>query len=112
MKTKRITLPISEDIESIKERLTHEIGINMTYNQVISYLIWFYIKQNLPKISVIPAKPKTQFDGIETPQRKWHNLRSSTINALFCSMYGDGIKDGGQSFARAIEAKLREKNFD
>jgi hypothetical protein len=52
-------------------------------------------------------------DEPERPlQRKWRNLQSSTINALFCRMYGDGITDGGQSFARAIEAKLKEKNFD
>ena len=38
------------------------------------------------------------------PQRKWKNLRSSTINKIFCQTYRDGIKDGGQSFARAIEA--------
>ena len=48
--------------------------------------------------------------GLPSSQRKWRNLSSSTINALFCSMYGDGITDGGQSFARAIEAKLKEKN--
>ena len=47
---------------------------------------------------------------INPPQRKWKNLRSSTINRLFIKMYGNGIKDGGQSFARAIEAKLKELN--
>jgi hypothetical protein len=44
-------------------------------------------------------------------QRKWKNVRRSTINKLFSERYGmDGITDGGQSFARAIEAKLKELN--
>jgi hypothetical protein len=43
-------------------------------------------------------------------QRTWKTLRSSTINKLFCEFYPEGIKDGGKSFAKAIEAKLKEKN--
>jgi hypothetical protein len=61
MKTKRITMPVSEEIEHIRERLAHDTGVKMTYNQTISFLIHFYITQNLPKISLIPAEPKTQW---------------------------------------------------
>ena len=61
MKTKRITMPVSEEIEHIRERLTSDTGVKMTYNQTISFLIHFYITQNLPKISVISAEPKTQW---------------------------------------------------
>jgi hypothetical protein len=42
------------------------------------------------------------------PQRTWKNLTKTQINAIFCR---NALKvDGGQSFARAIEAKLKEKN--
>ena len=38
----------------------------------------------------------------------WKNLTKTQINAIFCR---NALKvDGGQSFARAIEAKLKEKN--
>lgn len=42
-KPKRITLPVSGDIEAIRDQLTHDTGIKMTYNQVINYLIHFYM---------------------------------------------------------------------
>jgi hypothetical protein len=54
-------MPVTEEIEHIRERLTHDTGVKMTYNQTISFLIHFYITQNLPKISLIPAEPKTQW---------------------------------------------------
>ena len=39
---------------------------------------------------------------------KWKNLTKTQINAIACRHI---LKvDGGQSFARAIEAKLKEKN--
>jgi len=42
------------------------------------------------------------------PQRTWKNLTKTQINAIFCR---NALKvDGGQSFARVIEAKLKEKN--
>ena len=41
-------------------------------------------------------------------ERKWKNLTKAQINAIACRHI---LKtDGGQSFARAIEAKLKEKN--
>ena len=42
------------------------------------------------------------------PQRKWKNLTKAQINAIACRHILKA--DGGQSFARAIEAKLKEKN--
>ena len=65
MKTKRITMPVSEEIEHIRDRLTYDTGVKMTYNQTISFLIHFYITQNLPKISVTPSEPKTQWKVIK-----------------------------------------------
>ena len=41
-------------------------------------------------------------------QRKWKNLTKTQINAIACRYILKA--DGGQSFARAIEAKLKEKN--
>ena len=41
--TKRITLPVSEDIQKIREILTKDTGVKMTYNQTINYLINFYL---------------------------------------------------------------------
>lgn len=40
--TKRITLPVSEELLAIRERLATDLGIKMTYNQVIEFLIHFY----------------------------------------------------------------------
>ena len=41
-------------------------------------------------------------------ERKWKNLTKTQINAIACRYILKA--DGGQSFARAIEAKLKEKN--
>ena len=50
MTTKRITMPVSEEMEQIRNRLISDTGVKMTYNQTISFLIHFYMAQNLPKI--------------------------------------------------------------
>ena len=43
-----------------------------------------------------------------THPKEWKSLTKTQINAIFCR---NALKaDGGQSFARAIEAKLKEKN--
>jgi len=55
-KTKRITLPVSGDIEAIRDQLTHDTGIKMTYNQVINYLIHFYMVRTQQ-----PDAPRTQW---------------------------------------------------
>jgi hypothetical protein len=55
-KTKRITLPVSEEIAGIRERLTADTGVKMTYNQVINYLIHFYSERTQQ-----PKAPRTQW---------------------------------------------------
>lgn len=49
-KTKRITMPVSSDIELIRNRLAADTGIKMTYSQVFNFLIHFYVaRANEPK---------------------------------------------------------------
>jgi len=65
MKTKRITLPVSEEIEHIRNRLTSDTGVKMTYNQTISFLIHFYITRSLPPTPVTTfEQPKTQWRAV------------------------------------------------
>lgn len=40
--TKRITLPIDGNIDSIKRTLQEKLGMQLSYHQVIDYLIKFY----------------------------------------------------------------------
>jgi hypothetical protein len=40
---KRVTLPITPEIEMIQNRLKQGTGISMTYVQVIDYLAHFYL---------------------------------------------------------------------
>lgn len=55
-KAKRITLPVSGNIDDIKNRLSKDMGITMTYNQVLDYLIHFYITRTQQ-----PDLPRTQW---------------------------------------------------
>jgi len=49
-KTKRITLPVSKDIELIRNRIAADTGVKMTYTQVFNFLIHFYVERaNEPK---------------------------------------------------------------
>ena len=49
-KTKRITIPVSVDIDLIRKRLAEDTGITMTYTQVFNFLVHFYIQRaNEPK---------------------------------------------------------------
>lgn len=49
-KTKRITMPVSNDIDLIRNRLQADTGIKMTYSQVFNFLVHFYIaRANEPK---------------------------------------------------------------
>ena len=67
------------------------------YDQVTS--IWFETNKGEDNSVPLYTSP---------PQRTWKNLTKTQINAIFCR---NALKvDGGQSFARAIEAKLKEKN--
>lgn len=48
--TKRITLPVSKDIELIRNRIAADTGVKMTYTQVFNFLIHFYVERaNEPK---------------------------------------------------------------
>lgn len=48
--TKRITIPVSEDIDRIREKLREDTGIDMTYVQIFNFLIHFYMQRaNEPK---------------------------------------------------------------
>lgn len=47
---KRITVPISPDIDQIRERLKKDTGVEMTYVQLFNFLIHFYVERaNEPK---------------------------------------------------------------
>jgi len=49
-KMKRITIPVSTDIDLIRERLAADTGILMTYTQVFNFLVHFYMQRaNEPK---------------------------------------------------------------
>lgn len=43
--TKRITIPVSCDIDKIRDRLAADTGIMMTYSQVFNFLIHFYVER-------------------------------------------------------------------
>jgi hypothetical protein len=44
-KTKRVTIPVSQDIDKIRARLASDTGITMTYSQVFNFLIHFYVER-------------------------------------------------------------------
>lgn len=49
-KTKRITLPVSKDIDLIRNRIATDTGVKMTYTQVFNFLVHFYVERaNEPK---------------------------------------------------------------
>ena len=49
-KTKRITIPVSKDVDLIRDRLAQDTGIKMSYSQIFNFLIHFYVdKANEPK---------------------------------------------------------------
>lgn len=49
-KTKRVTIPISKDIDLIRDRIRKDTGIAMSYAQIFNFLIHFYVERaNEPK---------------------------------------------------------------
>ena len=49
-KTKRLTIPVSKDVDLIRNRLAADTGIVMSYSQVFNFLIHFYVSHaNEPK---------------------------------------------------------------
>jgi hypothetical protein len=54
--TKRITLPVSESIDDIRDQLAKDTGIKMTYTQIFNYLVHFYLARTQQ-----PDSPRTQW---------------------------------------------------
>lgn len=49
-KHKRITVPITPDIELVKKRIRTDTGIDMTYVQILNFLVHYYTQRaNEPK---------------------------------------------------------------
>lgn len=49
-KTKRVTIPVSKDIDLIRDRIRKDTGITMSYAQIFNFLIHFYVERaNEPK---------------------------------------------------------------
>ena len=57
MTTKRITVNVNQDVDLIRETLTQNTGIKMSYLQIFNYLIHFYIKHS--------TEPRTAWVGIK-----------------------------------------------
>jgi len=56
MNNKRITITVSDDLADMREKLSADLGIKMTYNQVLDYLIHFYSTRARQ-----PDMPRTQW---------------------------------------------------
>lgn len=53
---KRITIPISPSIDEIRDFVAEQTGVEMTYSQLINYLIHFYVKHaNEPRTKWAPV---------------------------------------------------------
>jgi hypothetical protein len=50
---KRITIPVDGNIDSIRDQLHKELGVYMSYHQLVDYLINYYRKHN--------QQPKTEW---------------------------------------------------
>lgn len=44
-KTKRITLPVTKDVDLIRARLAADTGITMSYSQIFNFLVHFYCER-------------------------------------------------------------------
>lgn len=51
MKTKRITLTITGNVDSVKKDIEDKLGVELSYAQVIDYLINHYRKSLRPTTS-------------------------------------------------------------
>jgi hypothetical protein len=50
---KRITIPVSGNIDNIRDQLHKELGVYMSYHQLVDYLINYYRKHS--------QQPKTEW---------------------------------------------------
>jgi hypothetical protein len=55
--TKRITFPVSTDVDKIRERLERDTGVKMSYAQVFNFLIHFYVQR--------ASEPKSRWRSME-----------------------------------------------
>lgn len=51
MKTKRITLTITGNVDLVKKNIENRLGVQLSYAQLIDYLIHHYRKYNNPATS-------------------------------------------------------------
>lgn len=56
-KVKRITIPVSTDIDKIRDRLERDTGVKMSYAQVFNFLIHFYVQR--------ASEPKSRWRSME-----------------------------------------------
>ena len=62
-KTKRITLPVTDTIDEIRDELAKDTGIRMTYTQTLNYLVHFYL--------VRKHQPIPHIASSTTPSTRW-----------------------------------------
>jgi hypothetical protein len=55
--SKRITMPITQNLNDVREQIKSDMGIELTYTQIIDFLIHFYITKS--------EQPKTQWRPIK-----------------------------------------------
>jgi hypothetical protein len=60
---KRITLPVDENIDRIREFIKEQTGVEMTYVQLFNHLIHFYMKH--------AAEPRTKWAPLFKPENRW-----------------------------------------
>ena len=59
---KRVTLPVDENIDRIREFIKEQTGVEMTYVQLFNHLIHFYMKH--------AAEPRTKWAPIFKEEQK------------------------------------------
>ena len=59
MKTKRITVPISGNVDAVKKDIEDKLGVELSYPQVINYLISYY-RKSLKPVTVWQKQTPTQ----------------------------------------------------
>lgn len=59
MKTKRITIPITGNLDALRKQLQDDHGVEFTYTQTIDFLINFYRKRT--------QQPKTEWRKVDAP---------------------------------------------
>ena len=59
---KRVTVPVDQGIDKIKEFIQEQTGVEMTYVQIFNHLIHFYMKH--------AAEPRTKWAPIFKEEQK------------------------------------------